>query len=155
ILYTYVGYPLALWVWRRAARPRPPSAEPRTPSVSILVTVRNEEAHIARKLEDLLALDYPADRMEVLVVSDASTDATHAIVRARLQAGSHRRLRLFVYPERLGKTEAINRTVPFATGDILVLMDARQRVDPAALRALVANFADPEVGMVGGELVLV
>src|SRR5262245_4794600 len=80
ILYTYVGYPAALWLWRRLARPRPPQRGAETPCVSIVVTVRNEAANIRQKIEDLLALDYPADRLEILVASDASTDATHAIV---------------------------------------------------------------------------
>src|SRR5262245_20811356 len=151
ILYTYVGYPLALWVWRRVARPRPPRQEAAEPFVSIIVTVRNEEANVGRKLADLLAMDYPADRFEVLVASDASTDGTHAIVAACKDA----RVRLAAYPERVGKVEAINRTVPLARGEFLIFMDARQRVDPGAVRALMADFADPQVGMVGGELVLV
>lgn len=150
IFYTYVGYPLLLWAWRLVARPRPPRREAATPFVSIILTVRNEEANIRRKLADLLSLDYPADRFEVLVASDASTDRTHEYV----QQYKDTRVRLVVYRERLGKVEAINRTVPLAAGELLVFMDARQRVDEAALRALTAAFADPEIGVVGGEMVL-
>ncbi len=151
IFYTYAGYPLLLWIWRRAARPRPPRRATATPLVSIIVTVRNEEACLAAKLASLLALDYPAGCCEVLVASDASTDGTHALVE---ECGDPR-VRLVAYPERIGKAEAINQTVPLARGEFLVFMDARQSVDPGVLRALLAPFADPEVGMVGGELVLV
>src|SRR5438132_1191920 len=100
ILYTYAGYPLAVWLWRRLARPRPPARHDATPFVSILVTVRNEEANIRRKLADLLAIDYPADRFEILVASDASTDGTHLLV----EQCSDPRVHLVVYPERVGKT---------------------------------------------------
>src|SRR5207302_8548916 len=79
ILYTYAGYPLLLWIWRRLARPRLPIQGSETPYVSILVTVRNEAGQIRQKIEDLLAIDYPADRFEILVASDASTDGTQAI----------------------------------------------------------------------------
>jgi cellulose synthase/poly-beta-1,6-N-acetylglucosamine synthase-like glycosyltransferase len=151
IVYTYAGYPLLLWAWRRLSPPRPPRCEAATPFLSIVLTVRNEEAAIRRKLADLLSVDYPSDRFEILVASDASTDRTHDYVRQYTDA----RVRLVVHEERLGKTEAINRTVPLAAGDLLVFMDARQRVDAGALRALVAPFADPQVGMVGGELGLV
>jgi poly-beta-1,6-N-acetyl-D-glucosamine synthase len=150
ILYTYVGYPLILWAWRRRSCPQPPPQAEATPFVSILVTVRNEEANIGRKVAELLSIDYPPDRFEVLVASDASSDGTHEIVEAcadpRVQLVSHR--------ERIGKVEAINRTVPLARGEFLVFMDARQQVPPGTVRALLRNFADPEVGMVGGELAL-
>jgi poly-beta-1,6-N-acetyl-D-glucosamine synthase len=150
IAYTYVGYPAFLWAWRRLSRPQPPAQDGATPFVSVIVTVRNEEANIGRKLQDLLALDYPKERLEVIVASDASTDDTHAIVLKHADG----RVRLFEYPERVGKAEAINRTVPHARGEVLLFMDARQRIEPDVVRRLVANFADPEVGMVGGELVL-
>src|SRR5205085_8913560 len=121
-----------------------------TPFVSILVTVRNEAGPIRRKIQDLLAIDYPAERFEVLIASDASTDGTQAIVREFADP----RVRLLDYAQRIGKAEAINRTVPLTRGEVLLFMDARQRVDVDAVRALVRIFADPEVGMVGGELVL-
>lgn len=150
VVYTYVGYPAVLWLWRRAARPNAPARLETTPMVSIIVTVRNEVASVRRKIEDLLASDYPADRIEIWVASDASTDGTNEVVNA----WDDPRVRLAAYEDRIGKTEAINRTVPMTRGKFLVFMDARQRVDPFALRALIAPFADPEVGMVGGEMVL-
>lgn len=150
IFYTYAGYPLLLWAWRRLARPAAPRRGTDMPAVSILVTVRNEAAHIEQKIQDLLAIDYPSESFEILIASDASTDGTQAIVRDF----NAPRVRLIDYAQRIGKAEAINRTVPLARGEVLVLMDARQRVDPGAVAALVGNFADPEVGMVGGELVL-
>jgi cellulose synthase/poly-beta-1,6-N-acetylglucosamine synthase-like glycosyltransferase len=150
ILYTYAGYPLLLWAWSRRSRPQPPRSEEATPFVSIIVTVRNEEANIGRKVAELLRIDYAADRFEILVASDASSDGTHEIVEAftdpRVQLVSHR--------QRIGKVEAINRTVPLARGEILVFMDARQQVPRGTVRALLRRFGDPEVGMVGGELAL-
>src|SRR3954453_74251 len=101
ILYTYAGYPLLLCVWRRLARPRPRLEGSDTPFVSILVTVRNEAGHIRAKIQDLLAIDYPAECFEVLVASDASTDGTQAIVREF----AHRPVRLLDYAQPIGKTE--------------------------------------------------
>src|SRR5262249_17999123 len=150
ILYTYAGYPLILWIWRRLARPQLPVQGSETPFVSIVVTARNEAGHIQQKIRDLLAIDYPADRFEILIASDASTDVTNVMV----QAFSDPRVRLVPFARRVGKAEAINGAVPETRGEVLLFMDARQRVDPGVVRALVANFADPEVGMVGGELVL-
>jgi biofilm PGA synthesis N-glycosyltransferase PgaC len=151
ILYTYLGYPLILLLLRFARKSPPPAAAGATPAVSIILTVRNEQAHIQEKLHSLLSLDYPAERFEVLVASDGSTDATNEIVRACPDP----RLRLIDYDGGIGKAEAINRTVPQCRGEVVVLTDARQRVEPGALRALARQFADPQVGIVGGEMVIV
>jgi cellulose synthase/poly-beta-1,6-N-acetylglucosamine synthase-like glycosyltransferase len=152
VLYTYVGYPLCLIVLRAIRRPRPAGlAEAATPFLSIILTIRNEAAHIGAKLENLLTLDYPADRFEILVASDGSTDRTPAIVRGFADP----RVRLVEYFGGLGKSECVNRTVPLARGPVLVLMDVRQAVHPDALRALAAHFADASVGLVGAEMVIV
>ena len=120
------GLPVGVMGRRRVARPRPAAAGSGG-------AVRLHYRHCPERggehraeVADLLAMDYPADRFEVLVASDASTDATHAIVAACEDP----RVRLTAYLERVGKVEAINRTVPLARGEFLVFMDARQRVDP-------------------------
>ena len=147
--YTYVGYPLLIYVWSRL-RPRPVSSGPLEPSVSVLVVAYNEGPRIAGRLANLRALDYPKDRLQIVLVSDGSTDGT-ASRAARVAAG---RVTIVHYPTRRGKTAALNATVPLASGEIVVLADARQRFAPGALRALVAPFADPKVGAVSGELML-
>jgi len=155
IIYVYAGYPLLLTVWARL-RPRGTAAggggvfETRTaacPTISIVIAVRNEAARLPARIENLLALAYPADRREIIVVSDGSTDETLAVL-ARVPA-----VRVIAAPAR-GKAAALNLAVAHACGDILVFADARQMFAPDALHALVAPFADPAVGGVTGELLL-
>lgn len=147
--YTYFGYPLLLWIGARSA-PRPVRKAPVTPSVSIVIAAHNEEAHIARRIDNCLALRYPAERLEVIIVSDGSTDRTDTVVGR--YAGD--RVRLVSLSHRAGKAVALNRGVAEAGGDVIVFTDARQTFEPGAVRELVADFGDPDVGAVGGELVL-
>src|SRR5690606_27074054 len=148
--YTYVGYPLLLWLLsRRPPRPTGPvqsalSAE--WPSISISVPVYNEEAQIRGLIESLLALDYPADRRQILIVSDASTDRTDEIVREYAGRG----VELFRVPARGGKTAAENAAAPRLRGEIVVNTDASIRILPGSLKPLIASFADPEVGVASG-----
>jgi hypothetical protein len=145
-LYTYAGYPLLLWmmgVWRRRVAPAEPAEWPR---ISITVPAFNEEAEIGATLESLLALDYPADRRQIVVVSDASTDGTDDVVRSFAERG----VELLRMPERRGKTAAENTAASLLTGDIVVNTDASIRILPGALRPLVAAFADPRVGVASG-----
>jgi cellulose synthase/poly-beta-1,6-N-acetylglucosamine synthase-like glycosyltransferase len=154
VLYTYFGYPLLLAAWRKlrpAASPKPAARQ--NLRVSVILTVRNEVDSIRTKLRDLLAQDYPADLIEILVASDQSTDGTNRVVEEF--AAIDPRVRLVAYNENIGKSVAINRTVPLCTGDILLLSDARQRVDPDAIRRLAEHFQDPRVGVVGAEMTLV
>jgi hypothetical protein len=150
LAYTYVGYPLLIWAWSRI-RPRPGRRGPVEPTVSILISAYNEEKQIAARIQNLLDLDYPRDRREILVVSDGSGDATLERATAFEDAG----VRVFGFPERRGKPAALNALAIRATGEVLVFTDARQRFERGTLRALVAGFGDPEVGGVGGELMLV
>jgi cellulose synthase/poly-beta-1,6-N-acetylglucosamine synthase-like glycosyltransferase len=113
--------------------------------------VRNEEPVIAGKLENLLALDYPPEKLEVVVVSDGSTDQTAAILQ---EFGNSGRVRTFVKSESQGKAVGLNDAVSRATGEILLFTDARQVIEPRALRLLIENFADPDVGCASGELML-
>jgi glycosyltransferase involved in cell wall biosynthesis len=143
--YTYAGFP-ALVLARGRLRPRPHREEPVTPTVSIVIAARNEEASIGGKLDNLAALDYPADRLEVLIASDGSEDGTNELVAAR----AHDRLRLLALP-RGGKAATLNAAVAQARGEVLVFSDANSMFAPDALRRLVAPFADPEVGGVAGD----
>lgn len=155
IAYTYIGYPL--WLLLRSRwRPRPVSLRPDSshpaelPLVSIVIAAHNEAESLPQKMRNLSELDYPSDRYEILVVSDGSTDSTDRIMGAQ----RNERLHFFVLPEHAGKAVALNRALAAAQGEIIVFNDARQAIDPAALRYLVANFADPTVGCVSGELML-
>ena len=147
--YTHLGYPALLWL-RAQRRPRAHHAAPSEPTVSVLVAAHNEAGHIQDRLENLLALDYPRERLEVVVASDGSTDETVARAQRYRNAG----VTVVAFPQRRGKAAVLNDLVPRAHGEIVVLADARQRFEPGALRALVAPFADPAVGAVGGELML-
>ena len=142
--YTYVGYPLLLMglaVVRRRRSPVVPLAE--WPRVTVVLPVHNEEAVIRGTLENLLELDYPPDRRHILVVSDASTDRTDAIVKEYAGRG----VELLRLPSRRGKTGAENAALPLLGGEIVVNTDASVRVERGALRPLIASFADPSVGV--------
>ena len=149
IVYVYAGYPALVFVLAHL-RPRPVRAAPHLPSVSFIIAAYNEEAAIAAKLDNTLALDYPADRLEVIVASDGSRDRTEDVVRGR--AGE--RVRLLALEGRNGKTIAQNRAVEIARGEILVFSDATTVYRADTVRALVAPFADPEVGCVAGWVVM-
>ncbi|HWS95615.1 MAG TPA: glycosyltransferase, partial [Candidatus Methylomirabilis sp.] len=148
-LYILVGYPLLLSRWRRFGPPIRKDLDYRT-TVTVLLAVYNGEAFLARKLDNLLGLDYPTELLDIVVVSDGSTDATDSIV----QAYSDRKVRLVRVPHA-GKAAALNAAMQHATGEILLFVDVRQMFDLQALRHLVANFADSTVGGVTGELCFV
>lgn len=148
LFYVYVGYPVLLLILSAFAprRRRPLVDANQLPSLSILIAAYNEEAHIGQKIRETLALDYPADRMEVLILSDASTDRTDAIVRSCTDP----RVRLLRMRERRGKTHAQNEGVHACTGEIVVFSDATTIYHPLALRCLASNYQDPAVGAVSG-----
>lgn len=142
--YAYIGYPLCLTVlaaFRRAAAPQ--RELPEWPSISITVPVYNEAANMAATLERLLTLDYPAERRQILVVSDASTDGTDEIAASF----AHRGVELLRLPQRRGKTAAENAARHLLRGEVIVNTDASARIHPQALKALIAVFADPSVGV--------
>lgn len=145
-LYILVGYPLLLRSWRKFGPPIIKDTNFQT-SVTVLLAVYNGEAFIARKLDNLLALEYPAELLDIVVVSDGCTDATDSIV----QSYADRKVRLVRAPHA-GKASALNVGVQHATGELLLFADVRQMFDPQALRHLVGNFADKTVGAVTGEL---
>ncbi len=151
LVATYLAYPIVVIVWgglRARGRPRAPApGEP--PFVSFVVIAHNEADAIRAKLENTLALDWPADRFEVIVASDASSDGTDAIV----SAATDPRVRLVRNPERGGKTATTRLAVEAARGPVLVFSDATGVYDRGAIRALVAPLADPGVGAVSGRVV--
>ncbi len=146
-LYTYIGYPALLKLagsLRRAPRRAAPPEE--WPSISITIPVHNEAEVIAGTLEQILELDYPAERRQILVVSDASSDGTDAIVSSFADRG----VELLRLPERRGKTAAENAARAQLRGAIIVNTDASVRIAPQGLKPLVAAFADPTVGVASG-----
>lgn len=150
LFYVYLGYPLLLWLRRRMAG-RPVQKAAIEPSVSLIIAAHDERDNIESKIRNCLSLDYPREKLQVVLSLDAPTDGTEDVVWR--YAG--RCVDVVYYSPHRGKAAAINAAVRAAEGDILLFADARQRIDTRAIRALVPNFADPEVGAVSGELVMV
>lgn len=147
LFYVYLGFPILLWVWSRG-RKRPAPQLTEEPMVSMIVAAFNEEKAIALKLENCAELNYPPDRVEFLIGSDASTDRTDRIV----QASPDRRVKFFRFSPRSGKLGVLAQLTPHALGEILVFSDANSMYVPDAIRKLVRHFIDPRVGGVCGEL---
>ena len=145
--YIYGGYLLLLQllVWFRG--PRRVRRENITPSVTLIISAFNEAAVIRKKLENVLSLTYPADRLDTVVISDASDDGTDEIVREYASRG----IRLCRQNDRRGKTAGLNAVIPTLSSEVLVFSDANAMYDSEALARLVRNFADLEVGCVTGE----
>lgn len=146
-IYSYALFPIILVVLSRIAH-RPWKKEESEPMVSMVISAYNEEKVIAAKMENALALDYPPEKLEILVVSDGSTDSTERIVSEF--CSRDRRVVLMIFPERAGKTACLNRSVPEARGDIVIFTDANSMFPVDILRKFVRNFADPQVGLVTG-----
>ncbi|TML48529.1 MAG: glycosyltransferase family 2 protein [Actinobacteria bacterium] len=148
LAWTHVGYPVAAAALARL-RPRPVRKEDITPGVTVIVAAHDEEQVIARRVENLLELDYPGGELEIVVASDGSEDATNEIVEEF--AGRSPSVRL-LRCERAGKASAQNRAVVESSSEIIAFSDANSRWEPDALRRLVRSFADPSVGYVCGQL---
>ena len=148
IAYAYVGYPLVVLLISRL-RPRPWQRADHFPSVSIVIAARNEEKDIGAKLENTLEIDYPAEKLEIIVASDFSTDRTDEIVRSF----EHRGVRLLRPERRLGQTAVQNLGVEHASGEIVVFSDATTYYNRDVLRRMLPNFADEKVGCVAGKLI--
>jgi cellulose synthase/poly-beta-1,6-N-acetylglucosamine synthase-like glycosyltransferase len=147
-VYAYLGYPLLLRLLagrRFGAEPERP-APCEWPSISITVPAYNEEAQIRGLIESLLRLDYPEDRRQILIVSDASTDRTDSIVDEYADHG----IELLRLSQRGGKGTAETAAVPYLRGEIVVNTDASIRIPPSALKPLIAQFADPAIGLASG-----
>lgn len=149
LAYTFLGYPLLIGLLARFAGRRTVKAAPsKPPSISVVLVAFNEEDRIVPRVENLLAANYPAGKLEVLVVTDGSTDGTVA----KLRALSDPRVRVLTREQRSGKSACLNAAIPQARGEIVVLCDARQRFAPHTIPELVANFSDPALGAVSGSL---
>ena len=148
--YTYIGYPLLVFLVS-IVFPRRVGKKDFEPTVSIIITAYNEERDIKTKLENTLALDYPKDKLEIIVASDCSTDKTDEIVSGFSSKG----VCLYRQPERLGKTPAQNSGVEVAQNEIILFSDATTLYEPNVLRQMMPNFADESVGCVAGKLVYV
>jgi glycosyltransferase involved in cell wall biosynthesis len=149
LAWTHAGYPAAMGLLARV-RPRPVARDDAAePSVALVVSAHDEEAVIRRRVENLLALDYPAEKLEIVVASDGSNDATNEIVEE--VAAREPRVRLLRCP-REGKVAAQHRAVRETAGDVVAFTDANTEWRPDALRKLVRNLADGEVGYVCGQL---
>lgn len=145
-LYAYAGYPAILWLLQRLTPRRPVSEPAEWPHISITVPAYNEESQIRGTIESLLRTDYPADRRQILIVSDASTDRTDDIVREYADRG----VALLRLDERRGKGAAENAAAKRLTGEIVINTDASIRIAPTALKPLIARFSDPRVGLASG-----
>jgi len=145
LFYVYMGYPLLLALVGLVSRRRPAGLQ-HFPTISVLIAAYNEEASIQKKIEQTLALDYPADKMEIIVLSDGSTDRTDEIVTNF----NDPRVHLLRAPQRKGKTNVQNLGAQAAQGEVLIFSDATTVYHPLALQYLACNFADPRVGAVSG-----
>lgn len=150
VLYVYFGYPALLWILVRFKGKRPvPESNGYEPTVSLIIAAYNEEKAIGRKLENSLSLDYPKDKLEIIVGSDGSTDGTNTITRAFASRG----IKLRSLPQNMGKSCVQNAAVHEATGEILVFSDATGLYAEDAVGQLVKDFADPRVGCVAGSII--
>jgi cellulose synthase/poly-beta-1,6-N-acetylglucosamine synthase-like glycosyltransferase len=145
LFYTYCGYSVAIFILSRFFRNavRKATIEPK---VTFLITAYNEEKTIRQKLENTVGLNYPSDKLEIIVASDGSKDRTEEIAREFEGRG----VKVLRVEGRVGKTETQNQVVKHATGDIIIFSDATTRYGEHAIRKIVQNYADPTVGAVSG-----
>lgn len=148
LLYIYLGYPALVFLLSKI-RPKEVYKGTYQPNVTILISAYNEERYIETTIKNKLELNYPKEKMEIIVISDGSTDRTDDVVRKYLNHG----VRLLRQEPRAGKTSALNLGVREATGEILIFSDANSIYDPQAIQRLVQNFNDPDVGYVTGKMI--
>ena len=152
LFYAYAGYPLLVFFVSRLRPRNVKRAAAFEPRVTVLITAYNEERAIEGKLENTLQIDYPSDKLEIVVASDCSTDRTDEIVE-RFAAAEKRNVKLYRQAERLGKTSAQNAAVVISTGEIILFSDATTVYAADVLRQMLPNLADESVGCVAGRLV--
>lgn len=145
IIYVYLGYPLLLWMLQTVITSPPPSAAVE-PTVSLLVAAYNEAAVIDAKIRNALALDYPADKLEIVIASDGSRDGTAEIVQSFADREAPGRVRLLNFQQNRGKMAVLNDAIPLLRGDIVAFSDASSMLAPDSLRVLVHSFANPGIG---------
>jgi cellulose synthase/poly-beta-1,6-N-acetylglucosamine synthase-like glycosyltransferase len=147
VVYVYAGFPLLLVILNAIGLKKPVRISQFTPKVTLIISAYNEETVIQCKLQNVARLDYPKERLDVMVVSDCSSDRTDEIV----EAFTERPVKLLRLPERRGKTYGLNLAVAEATGEIIVFSDANAMYEPDVIRKMTRNFADTKVGAVTGE----
>ena len=148
VVYTYFIYPVVLMILNLFFS-KPVDKEDITPSVSLIISAYNEEKNIRKKIEDTLDLDYPENRLEIIIASDCSTDKTDEIVKEYEAKG----VRLIRLQERRGKTAAQNKAVQNAIGEILIFSDATTIYENDVIKKLVRNYNDPSVGCISGDII--
>ena len=151
IFYTYFGYPLLLTFFAKVKKGKPVDKKPFFPQISIVIPAYNEENNIGAKLNDILNLDYPKEMMEVVVVSDFSSDDTDNIIRQFSEQG----VRLYRLKKRSGKIAAYRNVLPHLKGEIIVFSDATSLLNSASVANLVSNFHDQSVGCAAGLLMYI
>jgi cellulose synthase/poly-beta-1,6-N-acetylglucosamine synthase-like glycosyltransferase len=152
--YAYVAYPALIWFLARVMRPRRQHSATQPgqwPFVSLVIAAYREEKVILERLQNACSIDYPADRLEIIVGCDGSEDLTGDLVHSF----NDPRVRLIQFPQRRGKASVLNDCIPQADGDLIVLSDANTMMEPESVKILVSHFQDPEVGGVCGKLILV
>ena len=148
VVYCYLGYPFLIYLLSKY-RSKPVYRSPIFPTVSIIISAYNEEDVIEQKINNLLNMDYPFEKMEIRIASDGSTDRTNDIIKNFHDS----RLHVTIHPQRQGKIFTISELVSQSKSEIIVFNDARQTLDRNAINCLVENFADAQVGCVSGELI--
>ncbi|HEY8683380.1 MAG TPA: glycosyltransferase family 2 protein [Rhodanobacter sp.] len=147
LAYTFAGYPLCIW-WLARVFPQRVCKLAITPTVTVVIAVHEGAGMVRARLENLLALDYPKDRMDIVVACDGCLDDSAEQCRQFSGLG----IQVLEFAQRRGKAACLNDAVAAASGELLLMIDVRQKLDPLALRELAANLADPSVGAVSGEL---
>jgi cellulose synthase/poly-beta-1,6-N-acetylglucosamine synthase-like glycosyltransferase len=148
LFWIYVGYPATVMALSRILGQRHSPDDRHHPAVSLLIMTYNEESVIALKLENSLLIDYPKEKLEIVVVDSASTDATARIALSFASRG----IRLVQQPKRAGKASAIDFGIQHSTGEIAIVTDANAMVDPSAVGYIVRHFSDPRIGGVTGAM---
>jgi cellulose synthase/poly-beta-1,6-N-acetylglucosamine synthase-like glycosyltransferase len=149
IFYTYLAYPIIISILAKFKRKKDNFIISEYPTVSIIMPLFNEAEVIEQKIKNLLKLDYPRQKIEILIGSDGSYDNTELILKKNI----HKGIKFFSQRKRQGKPYTINKLASYARGEILFFTDARQEIESSALKRLVRNFADAQIGCVSGELI--
>lgn len=150
LIYPYLVYPVLLAILAAICRKKHVIDGNYTPAVTLIIPAHNEEDCIADKIRNALALDYPADKLQIIVGSDGSKDGTNGIVSSFKESN----ILFLPFETQSGKMSVINKCVPQAMGEIIVLTDANAMFEPGAVKALVRHFADPKIGCVSGAKVI-
>lgn len=155
IFYTFIGYPISLYVFNFFIKKEKNPENDVEPFVSIIISAYNEEKVILQKLKNLIELDYPNRKYEIIIASDNSTDHTNAIVKNFIKEYNDIKIFLYEVKQRMGKTNAQNEAVKKAKGEILVFSDANSLIDKGAINHLTSSFIDKDIIYVSGKLAYV